>query len=42
MGAALRGGDFSALDEVIYDTNDPEYFDFAKVGGACRQYQNPC
>ena len=30
-GNWIRGGDFTELDEVIYDPADPEFFDFANL-----------
>ena len=30
-GNWIRGGDFSNLDEVIYEPSDPEFFDFATL-----------
>ncbi len=30
-GNWIRGGDFTDLDEVVYDANDPDFFDFATL-----------
>ena len=30
-GNWIRGGDFTDLDEVVYDANDPDFFDFASL-----------
>ena len=30
-GNWIRGGDFTDLDEVVYDANDPDFFDFAAL-----------
>ena len=30
-GNWIRGGDFTDLDEVVYDANDPDFFDFARA-----------
>ena len=30
-GNWIRGGDFTELDDIVYDANDPDFFDFASL-----------